>query len=333
MAEQIPLARPDLGAREQELVLEVLRSGQLSLGPKLGEFEDEFASWLGSDDAVAVSSGTAALHLGVRRLGWGEGDEVLTTPVHLRRLRQLPALRGRDAGLLRHRPGHAQHRPGQRAAGGRRRRRPAGILPVHIFGYPADLIALEGIADDREIPILEDACQALGRRRRRGPRGRHRRAPRRLRLLRQQADDDGGGRRAGPRRRGDGGGAAQRAQPGPLAGHVGQLDHERIGFNYRMTDIQAAIGIAQVERLDEMLAARANVARLYGERLGAIGGAAPGRATTTACVLPCADRGDERRSWFVYAVQLPADADRDAVIEALGRRGHPVQGLPARAST
>src|SRR6186997_2619171 len=78
--EPIQLARPEIGAREEELVLEVLRSGRLSLGPMLERFEREFASWLGIDDAVAVSSGTAALHLGVRAFGWGEGDEILTSP-------------------------------------------------------------------------------------------------------------------------------------------------------------------------------------------------------------------------------------------------------------
>ena len=78
--EPIPLARPDLGAREEELVLEVLRSGRLSLGPVLERFERDFAAWLGVEDAVAVSSGTAALHLGVRALGWGPGDEVITSP-------------------------------------------------------------------------------------------------------------------------------------------------------------------------------------------------------------------------------------------------------------
>src|SRR5919198_5971220 len=76
----IPLARPDLGPREEELVLEVLRSGRLSLGPVLERFERDFAAWIGSDDAVAVSSGTTALHLGVRALGWGPGDEVVTSP-------------------------------------------------------------------------------------------------------------------------------------------------------------------------------------------------------------------------------------------------------------
>ena len=81
MNEQIPLARPELGPREEELLLEVVRSGSLSLGPKLDQFEHDFGEWLGgSGYAVALSSGTAALHLGVRAMGWGEGDEVITSP-------------------------------------------------------------------------------------------------------------------------------------------------------------------------------------------------------------------------------------------------------------
>ena len=161
MNEPIPLARPDLGEREEELVLEVLRSGRLSLGPRLSEFEDAFASWAGSDDAVAVSSGTAALHLGVRALGWGEGDEVLTTPLSfvasancLLYERATPVFCDIDPVTLNIDPSAAQSAADNR--------RIAGILPVHIFGYPADLLALEGIADAYEIPILEDACQALG---------------------------------------------------------------------------------------------------------------------------------------------------------------------------
>ena len=142
-------------------MLEVLRSGRLSLGPMGERFEREFAEWLGVEDAVAVSSGTAALHLGVRALGWGEGDEVLTSPLQLRRLGQLPALRGRPAGLLRRRPGDARPRPG-----GRRGRAsasaPPGILPVHIFGYPAAMAELEALAAEHGLGILEDACEALG---------------------------------------------------------------------------------------------------------------------------------------------------------------------------
>ena len=83
--DQIQLARPEIGPREEELVLEVLRSGRLSLGPMGERFEQAFAEWLGVEDAVAVSSGTTGLHLGVRALGWGAGDEVLTSPFDSRR--------------------------------------------------------------------------------------------------------------------------------------------------------------------------------------------------------------------------------------------------------
>ena len=98
---------------------------------------------------------------------------------------------------------------------------------------------------------------------------------------------------------------------------MSQVDHVSVGFNYRMTDIQAALGIAQLERLDEMLAARAEAAVAYGERLGALGAAPAGEGDPDGLVLPCRDRGDEQRSWFVYPVQLPAGADKGAVIDAL----------------
>ena len=97
------------------------------------------------------------------------------------------------------------------------------------------------------------------------------------------------------------------------------LSHDRLGFNYRMSDVTAAIGVAQVERLDALLAERARVAGLYRERLGAIEG----------LVLPCEDAGAERRSWFVYVVQVPEGADRDVVIERLAAGGRRVEGVPA----
>jgi perosamine synthetase len=318
VAEQIPLARPDLSGREQELVLEVLESGQLSLGEKLGRFEEEFASWLGSDDAVAVSSGTAGLHLGVRQLGWGEGDEVITSPFTfiasancLLYEGATPVFCDIDPVTLNIDPAAAEAAAGKRTA---------GLLPVHIFGYPADLIALERIADDREIPILEDACQALGA-------------------------VDGEGRAVGTAGHvaafafyankqmttGEGGvvipageemavGLRSERNQG-RSPDMSVLDHDRVGFNYRMTDIQAAIGIAQVERLDAILEARANVALLYRERLGEMGAVAPGMGEDDGLLVPCANRGDEVRSWFVFCVQLPAEADRDQVIALLGKRG------------
>ena len=100
------------------------------------------------------------------------------------------------------------------------------------------------------------------------------------------------------------------------------VDHDRLGFNYRLTELQAALGVAQLERLDEILAARADAAALYDERLAAFDYGAPaGEGDPAGLVLPCADRGAERRSWFVYAVRLPAAADRDAVVADLAQRG------------
>jgi perosamine synthetase len=101
---------------------------------------------------------------------------------------------------------------------------------------------------------------------------------------------------------------------------MSRLEHDRLGFNYRLADVAAAIGIAQLERAEKLLAARGRVADLYGERLAEIGGPA-GEADPAGLLLPCADRGEERRSWFVYCVQLPVSADRDLVVSELGERG------------
>jgi perosamine synthetase len=298
-------------------VLEVLRSGSLSLGPKLGEFETEFASWLGSDDAVAVSSGTAGLHLGVRALGWGEGDRVLTSPLSFVASSNCLLYEGAEPVFCDVDPVtlNIDAEAAEAAAAGA-----AGILPVHIFGYPADLIALERIADAREIPILEDACQALGavdgEGRAVGTAGHV--ATFAFYANKQMTTGEGGV--VVPATVGDEMAETMRSERNQgRSPDMAQIDHNRIGFNYRMTDIQAAIGIAQVEKLDQMLEARRSLAALYSERLVQAGAAPAGEddADPEGLVLPCADRGDERRSWFVYVVQLPAGVDRGSTIEAL----------------
>jgi len=319
--EPIPLARPDLGEREEELVVEVLRSGQLSLGPRLSEFEDAFASWVGSDDAVAVSSGTAALHLGVRALGWGEGDEVLTTPLSFVASANCLLYEGAtpifcdiDPVTLNIDPAAAQSAADNR--------RIAGILPVHIFGYPADLLALEGIADAYETPILEDACQALGAVDAEGrPVGTTGHVAAFAFYPNKQMTTGEGGVLVPVAADEEMGEVIRSERNQGRSSDMTEVDHVRIGFNYRLTDIQAALGLAQLERLDEMLAARAEAAAAYNERLKVLGGAAAGDGDPDGLVLPCADRGDEQRSWFVYVVQLPRDAERGAVIEALAAAG------------
>jgi perosamine synthetase len=316
--ERIPLARPLLGAREEELVLEVLRSGMLSLGPMLERFEAEFARRLGVDDAVAVSSGTTALHLAVRERGWSDGDEVLTTPLSfiassncLLYERARPVFCDVDPVTLTIDPAAVE------AAGGGS---VAGILAVHIFGWPAAMAELERIAAAAGIGLVEDAAQALGAicadGRQVGARGN----PAAFAFYANKQMTTGeGGMLIPPGPEAAGGARSERNQG--RAPDMKWMDHDRLGFNYRLTDVQAAIGVAQLERLDELLRARAEVAAAYSERLAAIGAAEPGAGDPADLVLPLADRGRERRSWFVYVVRLPAGSDREAVIAELDRRG------------
>jgi perosamine synthetase len=308
MSEPIQLAKPEIGAREEELVLEVLRSGRLSLGPMGQRFERAFATWLGVEDAVAVSSGTSGLHLGVRALGWGPGDEVLTSPFSfvasancLLYERVKPVFCDVDPVTLNLDPQAAAAAVGERSA---------GILPVHIFGYPAAMPELEALAAKHDLGLLEDACEALGavdsEGRNVGARGHL--ATFAFYANKQMTTGEGG--MVIPR---DGEVAArlrsERTQG--RAVDMGWLDHGGIGFNYRLSDLAAALGLAQVEKLTEMLAARERVAAMYAERLAGVEGAE----------APIARRGAERRSWFVYVVRLGDEIDRDAAIASLAERG------------
>jgi perosamine synthetase len=316
--EPIPLARPELGEREEALLLEVVRSGQLSLGPKLEQFEQDFAGWLGDGYAVAVSSGTAALHLGVRAMGWGEGDEVLTSTLSfvassncLLYEGATPVFCDVDPVTLTLDPAAAVAKVGESTA---------GILPVHIFGYPADLPALAKVASEHGIAMLEDACQALGATDRMGRKiGTAGNAATFAFYANKQMTTGEGGILFTPDQD-----VAERVRSERNQGRapdMGKVEHDRIGFNYRLTDLQAAIGIAQVERLGEMLNARDNVAALYRERLTQLGAEPAGDEERDGIVLPCENQGDARRSWFVFCVQLPVGADRDAVISSLADDG------------
>jgi dTDP-4-amino-4,6-dideoxygalactose transaminase len=319
--EPIPLARPELGPREEELLLEVVRSGSLSLGPKLEQFETDFADWLGDGYAVAVSSGTAALHLGVRALGWGEGDEVVTSPLTFVASANCLLYEGAKPVFADIDPVSLTLDPGQAAAAVGEKT--AGLLPVHIFGYPADLPAFGEIASDRGLGMLEDACQALGAVDRTGERiGMDGNITTFAFYANKQMTTGEGGVLITSDR-----GVAEAVRSERNQGRapdMGQVEHDRLGFNYRLTDLHAAIGIAQLERLDEMLNARDNVAALYRERLTQLGAVPAGEHDDheeNDILLPCEDRGNERRSWFVFCVQLPTGIDRDAVIAALAKNG------------
>jgi perosamine synthetase len=312
--EPIPLARPELGPREEELLLEVVRSGSLSLGPKLEQFERDFADWLGDGYAVAVSSGTAALHLGVRAMGWGDGDEVITSPLSFVASSNCLLYEGATPVFCDIDPVTLTLDP--EAAAAAVSKKTSGLLPVHIFGYPSDLVSLGKLAADRKLGMLEDACQALGAIDASGKRiGMDGNIATFAFYANKQMTTGEGGMMVTPDQE-----VAEAVRSEANQGRapdMSKVDHDRVGFNYRLSDIHAAIGIAQLERLGEMLNARDNVAALYRERLTQLGAEPAGEEDHDDIVLPCENRGDERRSWFVFTVQLPTGADRDDVIAKL----------------
>ncbi len=311
--EPIPLARPVLGEAEERAVIEVLRSGQLSLGPRLAEFEERFARRVGAPLASAVSSGTAGLHLALRAVGVGEGDEVITSPFSF--------VASANAVLYeRARPVFADIDPvtlnlDPAAAEAAITERTRAILPVHIFGYPADMPAFERIAAKHDLALVEDACEALGAVHADGTPvgGRGNPAVFGFYANKQLTTGEGGMVTLGAaamKERID----SERNQG--RAPDMGWLDHDRLGFNYRLSDIACALGIAQLERLDAMLVARARVAALYSAEL----------ADVERLVLPAEDRAGDRRGWFVYVVQLPEGVDREQTIRTLAAAG--VQSKP-----
>jgi perosamine synthetase len=303
----IPLSLPWLDEREEELVVEVLRSGRLSLGPTIERFEEEFAAVVGAPHAVAVSSGTAGLHLLCVTAGVGPGDEVVTSPYSFVASANCAIYEGATPVFADIVPRTWNLSPA--AVEAAITDRTSAVIAVDIYGYPCELDELRAICDARGVALIEDACEALGAGYKgsaigsQGPPASFAFYPnkqittgeggmvtthsdrewRLLRSLRNQGRADSGG----------------------------WLEHARLGFNYRIDDIRAGIGLGQLQKLDEILAARSAVAARYAELLADIPG----------LELPCPDDADHERSWFVYVVGLPAGVDREAVIVSLADRG------------
>ena len=304
----IPVAKPVIGEREEELVLEVLRSRHLSLGPKLAAFEDAFAAWSGAPHPSAVSSGTAGLHLALRAAGVEAGDEVVTTPFSFVASANSILYEGArpifcdiDRRTLNIDPEAAATAVGERTA---------GLLPVHIFGYPAAMDRLERLAAAHGLWIVEDACEALGAAHADGRRVGARGNPAVFAFYpNKQMTTGEGGVVVSPTADVKASIDSERNQG--RAPNMDWLDHDRLGFNYRLSDVACALGIAQLERLDDMLAARVRIADLYSEALADVEG----------LELPCPDTDGDRRSWFVYVVQVPPGVDRDDTIRRLRAAG------------
>jgi perosamine synthetase len=308
--EAIPLARPVLGDAEEQRVLEVLRSGQLSLGTTGPEFERAFAAWTGAAHASTVSSGTAGLHLALRGVGVRDGAEVVTSPFSFVASanvavyeRATPVFADIDPVSLNLDPD---------AAAAAVTERTAALLPVHVFGYPADIPAFERLG----LPIVEDACEALGAVHPDGVKVGARGNPAVFGFYANKQLTTGEGGMvtmsdAALKERID----SERNQG--RAPDMGWLDHDRLGYNYRLSDLASALGLAQLDRLDAMLASRARAAGLYREALGEIEG----------LQLPCLDSDGNRRGWFVFVVQLPREADRDVTVQTLRER-HQIPSKP-----
>jgi perosamine synthetase len=306
LLDHIPLACPVLGDAEEQAALEVLRSGRLSLGPRVAAFEEAFAARVGAPYASAVSSGTAALHLALRAIGVQDGDEVVTTPFSfvasanaILYERARPVFADIDPVTLNIDPAAAEAAIGSRTT---------ALLPVHIFGYPANMPALERLG----LPIVEDACEALGAVHGDGPPvgGRGNPAAFGFYANKQITTGEGGMLALGSAEHKE---QVDSERNQGRAPDMGWLDHDRLGFNYRLSDLACALGLVQLERLDGLLADRARAAAWYREALAPL--------TERGLRLPCEDHGGDVRGWFVFVVQLPRGVDRDAAVVALRERG------------
>jgi perosamine synthetase len=291
----IRLARPDVGREEAEAVARVLESGMLTMGPKVVELEELLEDACRVKHAVAVSSGTAALHLAALALEIGPGDEVIVPAYTFPATANVVALVGARPVLVDVDPDTMNIDPGAAAAAVTKRTK--AIMAVHLFGRPARLEELPA-----KVPLLEDAAGALGARR--------------------NGDPCGGLGIVGclsfhPRKivtTGEGG--AVTTNDGGIADAIRRMRHHGIeprgsfeiaaaGPNYRLADILCAVGIPQLRRLEELLAMRTRLADAYADRLEGL------------VQLPRADHGD-RHGWQAYVVQLDR---RDEALESLRAQG------------
>jgi perosamine synthetase len=322
----IPLSQPDIGEIEIDSVARVLRSGQLSLGPRVSEFEEEFAKYVGTRYAVATNSGTSALHLCVKALGIGPEDEVLTTSFSfvasancLLYERALPmfvdihpvTLNIDPLEILETLRSEYTWKPDKSCLVNRRSGRILkAILPVHIFGLPCDMGPIFEIAREFNLRVLEDACEALGSRYRGQLAGTFGDAAAFAFYPNKQMTTAEGGMIV--------------TNDAKIAKHCRSLRnqgrddcstwlrHTALGYNYRLSDLHCALGLAQLKKIDKLLSSRACVAAEYSRTL----------VQTPGISLP-RESSEKKRSWFVYVIQLQGPSPAT-------RRDHLIAGLRAR---
>ncbi len=311
MAEDIPMSQADLDERDIEGVVAVLRSGRLALGPKADEFERLMCDYIGCTEAVAVSSGTAALHLIVKALGIGPGDEVLTPSFTFTASVNAILYEGATPVFVDIEPDTYCIDPARLEE--RITPRTKAIMAVDVFGHPAEWSAILSIAEKHHLRVIDDACEALGAEYKGKMVGRFGDAAAFAFYPNKQITTGEGGIIVT-----DDAGIAEVARSLRNQGRSRMgawLEHERLGYNYRLDELSASLGVTQLSRIGDFLAKRERVARMYDERLQGLGWVR----------LPTV-RDYVRKSWFVYVVELCGGLSRDSIVQALAERGIPTRG-------
>lgn len=303
---RVPLSKPDITPKEIDAVVGVLKTPYLSIGPQIVAFEQSIADYVGAKYAIGVNSGTSGLHLLVRSVGITEGDEVITTPfsfvasancILFERAKPIfadidPKTLNIDVDLVEDKITESTK----------------AILPVHAFGYPAEMKKIQAIAQKHDLAVIEDACEALGAVYEGKKVGTLSDAAVFAFYPNKQITTGEGGIIVtdneeiaklcrSMRNQGRGEGSAW-------------LAHERLGYNYRLDELSAALGVAQMDRLEEILAQREKVARRYNEKLQKVEGVKTPGMGTNVCI-----------SWFVYVIQLSEFINRDKVMNYLEEHG------------
>ena len=329
---RVPLSSPDLTDAEREAVLGVLHTPNLSMGPHYVGFEEALADYVGAEYAISVSSGTSGLHLCIRAAGIQPGDLVLTTPFSFMAStnailyeRAIPVFVDAEPLTGNIDPAQLAQAAEDLAAGGAAARKwlpqkgaethgpLKAILPVDVFGQPAEMDVVRQLAEKHQLVVIEDSCEAIGAKYKDQPAG----------ML-----GDMGVFAFYPNKQittAEGGMIVTNNQDyaemmralrnqGRAPGDT-WLQHSYLGYNYRMDELSAALGQVQVGRLDELLDKRARVAGWYQERLGEL----------PMVEIPEIAPSTTKMSWFVYVIRVAPGIDRDAVIHLLAE-----EGIPAR---
>jgi len=311
---KVPLSSPDIIEKDIEAVVGVMKTRFLSIGPKVLEFEKKMGRFAGTKYAVAVNSGTSALHLIVRGMGIGEGDVVVTTPFSfIASANCILFERGRplfvdieedtlnlDADKVEKKLESLSREELEKVK---------ALLVVDAFGQPADWDRFRQIGKKYNLLLIEDSAEALGSEYKGRKCGSFGEAGVFAFYPNKQITTCEGGILVTDNEELVRLARSMRSQGRGESGEW--LDHERLGYNYRMDELAAALGCSQMERIEEILEKRAKVARMYGEKL----------AEVEEVKVPFIADYVSRMSWFVYVVRLERGIDRDKVIKYLNEEG------------